>query len=97
MGKQVLLHCSKQPPRYTSEIIEIACEWVPIAAALSIMVTLWSFGHQDVFPSGWSFLKQPFMDLAAPDGMPDNWYSKSSKIQKKREYQTANSELRLRS
>eukprot|EP00929_Paragymnodinium_shiwhaense_P106291 TRINITY_DN7155_c0_g1_i1.p1 TRINITY_DN7155_c0_g1~~TRINITY_DN7155_c0_g1_i1.p1 ORF type:complete len:1276 (+),score=361.41 TRINITY_DN7155_c0_g1_i1:115-3942(+) len=49
----MLLRGCKQPPAYSSQSIEVVTRMLPLAACLHAIVTLWVFGNQLLFPSGW--------------------------------------------
>jgi hypothetical protein len=66
-----------KPPQYDQVVIQMGLRLIPVACLLHLLLSAWNFGHQDVFPSDWSFMKEFLADHIAPVFMPgydhDEW------------------------
>jgi len=54
--KWTILHGSRRPPLFRGKLLKVAADMFPLVAFLHCIITLWSFGNQDVFPSEWGWL-----------------------------------------
>jgi len=52
--KWTLLRGSRKPPKYSHQPIVRGLWLTPVAVFFHVVITLWMFGNQQVFPSGWS-------------------------------------------
>merc|ERR1712151_637515 len=63
VDKWCLLRSARKPPGYTEDIIVTAMLLLPAAGFLHAALTLWMYGQQAIFPSGWGNLLPLFEEV----------------------------------
>lgn len=56
LDKWCLLRGSSKPPAYNQSILNVCCNFLPLAAFLHAVIAGWTYGNQAVVPSNWSSL-----------------------------------------
>mmetsp|Transcript_77143 Transcript_77143/g.218305 ORF Transcript_77143/g.218305 Transcript_77143/m.218305 type:complete len:1105 (-) Transcript_77143:145-3459(-) len=67
IDKWALLKGSRQPPAYKADMLRHSAALFPVAAFFHTVIALWAFGNQNIFPSGFSGLKEFFGGLIDMD------------------------------